>query len=75
MLLGPWISRLSRYNVRFVTSTPTPEDLLVLRDLMAAGKIVPFIDRCYPLSEVPEAIRRLEQRQVQGKVTINLQLP
>jgi NADPH:quinone reductase-like Zn-dependent oxidoreductase len=44
----------------------------VLRDLLEARKIVPFIDRTYSLSEVPEAIRYLEQRQVQGKVAIRV---
>jgi NADPH:quinone reductase-like Zn-dependent oxidoreductase len=41
-----------------------------LRDLIEAGKISPFIDRRYNLSEVPAAIRYLEQRQVRGKVAI-----
>jgi NADPH:quinone reductase-like Zn-dependent oxidoreductase len=34
--------------------------------------IAPVIDRCYNLSEVPAAIRYLEERQVQGKVAINV---
>jgi NADPH:quinone reductase-like Zn-dependent oxidoreductase len=49
-----------------------PEDLDVLRDLMQAGKITPVIDRQYALSEVPEAIRYLEQGHARGKVVIKV---
>jgi NADPH:quinone reductase-like Zn-dependent oxidoreductase len=49
-----------------------PEDLDVLRDLMQAGKITPVIDRRYALSEVPEAIRYLEQGHARGKVVIKV---
>jgi NADPH:quinone reductase-like Zn-dependent oxidoreductase len=48
------------------------EDLDVLRDLMQAGKITPVIDRRYALSEVPEAIRYLEQGHARGKVVIKV---
>ena len=46
------------------------EDLLVLKELLEAGKVTPVIDRTYPLSEVPEAIRYLEEGHAQGKVVI-----
>jgi len=51
------------------------EDLTVLRDLMQAGKVTPVIDRTYPLSEVPEAIRYLETGRARGKVVITLEQP
>jgi NADPH:quinone reductase-like Zn-dependent oxidoreductase len=46
------------------------QDLGIIRDLIAAGKVTPVIDRRYPLSEVPEAIRYLETGHAQGKVII-----
>lgn len=70
MVFGPWISRLSRRTVRCLASQPNPTDLAVLKNLIEAGRIHPCIDRTYPLSEVPAAIRALEQRQVRGKVAI-----
>jgi len=70
MFLGPWISRLGRRKVKCLALKPDRADLIVLRDLIEAGKISPFIDRRYNLSEVPAAIRYLEQRQVRGKVAI-----
>jgi NADPH:quinone reductase-like Zn-dependent oxidoreductase len=48
------------------------KDLDVLRDLMREGKITPVIDRQYALSEVPEAIRYLEQGHARGKVVIKV---
>jgi NADPH:quinone reductase-like Zn-dependent oxidoreductase len=50
-----------------------PEDLTILRDLMQAGKVKPVIDRRYPLSEVPAAIRYLEEGHARGKVIISLE--
>jgi len=72
MFLGPWISRLGRRKVKCLALKPDQADLIVLRDLIEAGKISPFIDRRYNLSEVPAAIRYLEQRQVRGKVAISV---
>ncbi|MEG3955784.1 NAD(P)-dependent alcohol dehydrogenase [Microcoleus sp. herbarium2] len=74
MFLGPWISRLGRRKVKCLALKPDRADLIVLRDLIEAGKISPFIDRRYNLSEVPTAIRYLEQRQVRGKVAIGFDL-
>ena len=49
------------------------EDLTVMSDLMKAGKVTPVIDRRYPLSKVPEAIRYLEDGHARGKVVITLE--
>lgn len=48
------------------------EDLTILRDLMATGKVTPVIDRRYGLREVPEAIRYLEEGHARGKVVITV---
>ncbi|MGD1047313.1 MAG: NAD(P)-dependent alcohol dehydrogenase [Candidatus Krumholzibacteriaceae bacterium] len=49
------------------------DDLIVMRDLLEAGKVVPVIDRSYPLSDVPEAIRYLEEGHARGKVVITME--
>ena len=49
------------------------KDLTVLGDLMQNGKVTPVIDRRYKLSEVPEAIRYLEQGHARGKVVITVE--
>jgi len=70
MFLGSWISRISHRRVKCLTSKSNQKDLITLREFMVAGKIVPFINQRYNLSEIPVAIRYLEQRQVMGKVAI-----
>jgi NADPH:quinone reductase-like Zn-dependent oxidoreductase len=46
------------------------EDLGTMRDLMEAGKVTPVIDRRYRLSDVPDAIRYLEEGHARGKVVV-----
>jgi NADPH:quinone reductase-like Zn-dependent oxidoreductase len=48
------------------------DDLRVVKELIEAGKVTPVIDRSYPLSDVPEAIRHLEEGHARGKVVITL---
>jgi NADPH:quinone reductase-like Zn-dependent oxidoreductase len=52
---------------------PSKEDLAFMRDLMATGKVTPVIDKRYSLSEVPEAIRYLEEGHARGKVVITIE--
>lgn len=46
------------------------KDLEALRDLIESGKVIPAVDRAYPLAEAAEAVRRLERADVLGKVVI-----
>ncbi len=59
-------------SLRTYVSTQNHEDLIVLKEFIEAGKVTPVIDRTYPLSEVPEAIRYLEEGHAQGKVVITV---
>lgn len=54
------------------TASSNKKDLLFLKELLDAGKIVPVIDRQYPLSETAEAIRYLETGRARGKVVIKV---
>jgi NADPH:quinone reductase-like Zn-dependent oxidoreductase len=54
------------------TVKPNKEDLQFLRQLIETGKLAPVIDRTYPLAEVPEAIRYLEEGHARGKVVITV---
>jgi NADPH:quinone reductase-like Zn-dependent oxidoreductase len=58
----------------FVTR-PKEGALDFLRELMETGKLRPVIDRVYPLREVREAIRYLEQGHARGKVVLTLEPP
>ena len=46
--------------------------MVVLKELIEAGKVTPVIDRTFPLGEVPAAIRYLESGQATGKLVITL---
>jgi NADPH:quinone reductase-like Zn-dependent oxidoreductase len=54
-------------------TTPNQKDLAFLKELLEVGKVVPVIDRRYTLSDVPEALRYLEEGHAQGKVVITVE--
>jgi NADPH:quinone reductase-like Zn-dependent oxidoreductase len=66
------LSRSAGQKLRTYVSTQNHEDLIVLKEFIESGKVTPVIDRTYPLSEVPEAIRYLEEGHAQGKVVISV---
>jgi NADPH:quinone reductase-like Zn-dependent oxidoreductase len=72
VLLGPWMRRATGKHIRVLGVQRTQQDLLAITELCAAGTIVPFIDRRYPLREVPEALRYLGEGHVKGKVVITV---
>jgi NADPH:quinone reductase-like Zn-dependent oxidoreductase len=52
---------------------PNKEDLTIMRELMATGKVTPVIDQRFRLNEVPEAIRYLGEGHARGKVIVSLE--
>ncbi len=72
LLLGPSIRKRTNRHVRVLAVHRTQEDLLAMTALCEAGRIVPAIDRSYPLSEVPAALRYLGEGHARGKVVIRL---
>jgi NADPH:quinone reductase-like Zn-dependent oxidoreductase len=68
LVLSPLVSqKMASFTVK-----PNKEDLQFLKQLIEAGKLTPVIDRTYPLSETPEAIRYLENGRARGKVVITV---
>jgi NADPH:quinone reductase-like Zn-dependent oxidoreductase len=51
---------------------PNQADLLVLKELCETGKVRPVIDRRFPLSEVPAAVRYIEDGHARGKVVVTV---
>ena len=73
-LLGTFISRRGSKKIGInMWEMNKKEDLALLAELFEAGKVVPVIDRTYPLSEVPEALRYLEGGHALGKVVITVE--
>jgi len=55
-----------------LTAKPSPPDLEFIKRLFEVGQVMPVIDRCYPLNEVPEALRYLEEGHARGKIVIQV---
>ena len=81
---GRWIGPLARMFKALVLSglmgrrivpfiaKPAKEDLTMMGELMANGKVTPVIDRHYKLGDAPQAIRYLEEGHARGKVVITM---
>ncbi|HUM01590.1 MAG TPA: NAD(P)-dependent alcohol dehydrogenase [Thermoanaerobaculia bacterium] len=72
LFLGPLLSWFGSRKMTFFMARITRTDLAFLGDLLAAGKLVPVIDRRYPLGDVAEAVRYLEDGHARGKVVITV---
>ena len=72
MFLGPLISRTGSKKMGNSAHKPNQKDLVFMKELLEAGKVVPVIDRRYPLRETAEAIRYLEEGHARGKVVITV---
>ncbi len=74
LVLGSWVSRTGSKKIgQMETAKPNQKDLVFVKELLEAGKVVPVIDRRYTLREVPEAIRYLEAGHAKGKVVITVE--
>ena len=73
-LLGPLISITGGKKMGIVMWKPNNQvDLAILEELFEAGKVVPIIDRHYPLSETAEALQYLEEGHARGKIVITME--
>jgi NADPH:quinone reductase-like Zn-dependent oxidoreductase len=71
-LFGSLISVMSGKKIQSMMTNRNKTDLFFLKELLEAGLLVPVIDRQYKLSEVPDAIRYLEEGHARGKVVITV---
>lgn len=73
MLLGSLMSRNGGKKLGMMgIAKVNQDDLVTLGELLKAGKIVPVIDGSYPLSDIAEAFRYVEEKHAQGKVIITM---
>jgi NADPH:quinone reductase-like Zn-dependent oxidoreductase len=68
LLLSPLVSQ----KLGTFIASENAEDLTALRDLIESGKIAPAIDRTYPLSQTPAAIRHVQEGRARGKVVVSI---
>jgi NADPH:quinone reductase-like Zn-dependent oxidoreductase len=72
MLLGPLISMTARKKMTLLAHKPN-KDLAFMEELFESGEVKPIIDKRYPLSGVPEALRYFGKGLQRGKVVITLE--
>jgi NADPH:quinone reductase-like Zn-dependent oxidoreductase len=68
LVLSPFVS----HNLRMVVASAKAADLQYLTELLEAAKVTPVLDKTYPLSQVPDAIRYLSAGHARGKVVITV---
>jgi len=73
LFLGPLTSMTGSKKVGSLLAKSSVKDLVYMKELIEAGKVVPVIDRRYPLSEVAEAVRHYGERHARGKVVITVE--
>jgi NADPH:quinone reductase-like Zn-dependent oxidoreductase len=72
VLRAPLLSMFVGQRLLGLTSQEKQEDLQTLSELIEDGKVIPVIDRSYPLIEAPDAIRYLEKGHPRGKIVIDV---
>ncbi len=73
MIFAPMLSKKGGRQIRFMgIARLNQKDLLELKELLAAGKIKPVIDRRYPLSQAGEAMQYLAEGHARGKIVLTL---
>jgi len=72
LLLGPRMRRASGKNIGILAVHRNQKDLISITELCEAGKIIPVIDRRYPLTETAEAVRYLGEGHSKGKIVITM---
>ena len=74
LLWGPLISKMGSKKIGFMgIAKLNQQDLVLLKELLEAGKVKPVIDRRYTLSETAEAMQYLEEGHAKGKIVIEIQ--
>jgi NADPH:quinone reductase-like Zn-dependent oxidoreductase len=71
LLLAPWIALTTGRRIRLLALKPN-KDLVTVRELFEAGKLVPVIDGRYGLADVPEAFRYFGTGRHKGKIVITV---
>jgi NADPH:quinone reductase-like Zn-dependent oxidoreductase len=72
MLLAPALSWFGNKKMRGLMTNPNQKDLIFLKELVETRKVVPVIDRSYPLEKIVEAFRYLLEGHPRGKVVITI---
>jgi NADPH:quinone reductase-like Zn-dependent oxidoreductase len=66
------ISKTGHQKISIVTLVQSQKDLILIKELLESGKIMPVIDGCYPFRKIPDAFWYFEKVHPRGKVVISV---
>ena len=69
---GPWLARTEGKQMVNMMAKPNQQDLSFMAELLDSGQVKPIIDTCYPLADVPQALRYVREGHAKGKVIITM---
>ena len=72
LILGPIINIISTKKIKTILVKPSTEDLVVLKEMVESGKLIPVIEKIYPLDKVQEAHTRSETERIVGKLVLKI---
>lgn len=72
LLLGSLVTMGSAKKMMNLMALPSQDDLAFVAGLIEAGKVRPVVDKCYPLAELPQAMRYLQEGHAKGKIVITM---
>ena len=73
MILGPMVSEKDGRKLGNLAAKPSQEDLVFVKGLLETGVVKPVIDRSYPWSDLPKALRYYGKGRSRGKVVITVE--
>jgi len=72
ILFGSLMSKKDGKKMTFLSAKANQKDLITIKEFLESGKIIPVIDKRFPLDHTPEALRYLGDGHARGKVVINV---
>jgi NADPH:quinone reductase-like Zn-dependent oxidoreductase len=69
-IMGPWLSLTEGKKMSNMLAKPSQKDLAFIKNLLESGKVMPVLDKCFPLRDVPEALHYLKEGHAKGKVVV-----
>ncbi len=72
LLLGPLMSKMWGHKMGSMLAQPDHDDLLLFRDLLDSGTLVPVISARFPFSQAVDAVRYLDEGHAQGKAVVTV---
>jgi NADPH:quinone reductase-like Zn-dependent oxidoreductase len=70
LMLGPLVSRRGGQTISNLMARPNQSDLTFVKELIEAGRVMPVLDRTYPLGQGADAVRYVGEGHAAGKVVV-----